>query len=107
MMKKTLKFISFFAVASLLSGAAVAQSDSSLDQDSNEKDIQNAKLATVTMIEAVSKVTNAHDGFVISAILESKKGDRLVYEIDFVQNEKEIEVWVDARTGEMSELMED
>lgn len=105
MMKKTLKFVSILAVANLLFGAAYA--GGLFDRDSNDKDIRNAKSATVTMLEAINKVTNAHEGFVISATLESKKGGQLVYEIDLVQNEKEVEIWVDAKTGEMSELMED
>lgn len=105
MMKKILKFVSVLAIASLPFGAAYA--GSLFDRDRNDKDIRNAELATVTMIEAINKVTNAHDGFVVSATLEGKKGDRLVYEIDLVQNEKEVEIWVDAKTGEMSDLMED
>lgn len=103
-MKKVSKFIPIIAVVSIISTAALANI---LDMDSNDKDIENAKAAQIMMVDAITKVTKAHDGIVISAILEDKKGGKLVYEIDLVQGEKEVEVWVDAKTGTLSELMDD
>lgn len=104
MIKKTMKFITVTAVACVLSGAAYANI---FDWDSNDKDIENAKMAKITIVEAINKVTRKHDGFVITATLEEKEADQLVYEIDLIQNDKEVEIWVDAKTGEMSELMAD
>jgi len=78
-----------------------------LDNDDNRDDIENAQRAKVSLLQAVRKVSEQHSGAIITANLERKEDDLLVYEIDLVTGGDEVEVWVNAETGELSELMED
>ncbi|MEM6812041.1 MAG: PepSY domain-containing protein [Pseudomonadota bacterium] len=104
----TSKIINLFIITILIVGAFFLGSYANIfDMDSNESDIRKAKLAKVNLSEAVEKVTEAHNGVVITAILEEKKEGALIYEIDLIDGEKEVEVWVDAITGQMSEVMMD
>ncbi|MEM7617055.1 MAG: PepSY domain-containing protein [Pseudomonadota bacterium] len=104
MIKTTLKILPIIAAISLSANVAQAHF---FGFGSKDNDITNAKLAKITMVEAINKVMRSHDGIIITANLEQKDDDQLVYEIDLIQNDQEMEIWVDARTGQMSELMDD
>ncbi|MEM9468592.1 MAG: PepSY domain-containing protein [Pseudomonadota bacterium] len=102
------KIIKYFAVVvALIVSFFLGSYVNTFDMDSNESDIRKAKLAKVSLSKAVEKVTNEHSGVVITAILEEKKEIGFVYEIDLINDGQEIELWVDAVTGEMSEPMQD
>ncbi len=91
----------------MIGALIVAANVNILDLDSNNSDIEKGKQAEVTMVQAINKVTAIHKGVVITATLEEKEGEGFVYEIDLVQDGKEVEVWVNAKTGQVSELMAD
>ena len=103
-MKLHTKILAATIVACGLTNAAFAQD---ADTDSNDSDILNSERAVVTINEAIQMVQSKHSGKVITANLEEKEDSKLVFEIDLVQGSKEMEVWVDAITGEMSELIDD
>lgn len=99
--------IKVFLAILLISGASSLAFLGYPDVDSNNDDIKNAQAAKVSINEAIQQVQSNHDGVVITAILEDKSDAGLVYEIDLIQGKKEMEVWVDAKTGLISEIMTD
>lgn len=103
----TTKILCLLSVLSIISLASIAVQAEIFGLGNNDDDLENAKITKITIVEAINKVTKMYDGVIITATLEEKENDKLVYEIDLVQNDKEMEVWVDAKTGQMSQLMDD
>jgi len=68
-----------------------------------EDDLTKEQLATVkiSMEQAIAKAKKAHPGTPVTAELETE-GKDLVYEIEIVNGEQEMEVNVNATTGEVS-----
>ena len=65
-------------------------------------DISTAQMSQVkvSITDAIQKSLKKHHGTVVSADLENEDG-RLVYEIEYLNDGKEMEVLVDAVTGEV------
>ncbi|GAA4284504.1 hypothetical protein GCM10022261_20350 [Brevibacterium daeguense] len=71
------------------------------EDDSDDDDRSAAEAAEVSLSEAVEKAAEAHPGTLESAELDDED-DRLGYEVE-IHSDGEKELWVDAKSGEVSE----
>jgi uncharacterized membrane protein YkoI len=87
-------------MATVTVGALALTSQSAMAGMFDSDDFSAEQLATikVTMTDAIAKAKAMQSGTVVKAKLEEEDG-RLVYEIKFVDNGKEMEVMVDALSG--------
>lgn len=87
-------------MATVTVGALALTSQSAMAGMFDSDDFSKEQLATikVSMTDAIAKAKAMQSGTVVKAKLEKEDG-KLVYEIEFVDNGKEMEVMVDALSG--------
>lgn len=89
------------AIAALSVGVpAVANAGLLGDKDDEMKTSQVSQVK-VSITDAIQKAQAKHSGTIVKAELEDEDG-RLVYEIEYLDNDKETEMLVDAMTGEVT-----
>lgn len=87
-------------MATVTVGSLALSSQSATAEMFSADDFSAEQLATikVTMTDAITKAKAMQSGTIVKAKLEKEDG-KLVYEIEFLDNGKEMEVMVDAVSG--------
>lgn len=96
-MKKNLNKI---LTAAIMASAFTAGSAQAGIFDKNDFSAEELAKVKITIVEAISKAQTKQSGTPVEAKLEKEDG-KIVYDIEFYENGKEVEMVVDAITGEV------
>jgi uncharacterized membrane protein YkoI len=94
------KALAIGALAALMLGGAYTANAGMLDGDKDNMTAAQMSEVKISITDAIQKSVEKHQGTIVKAELENEDG-RLVYEVEYLENGEEVEMLVDAVTGEV------